>query len=420
MKKRFLFLFFGLFVALSSTAQILKKLGDRASRKIENAVNKKIDNAIDKTLDEITNPKPSEKSPKPKKEAETPAVKTPPPGDNKPVTKVKGKVESNVTFEQSGTQGNCEKQAEKRKGSWKQTKVYNYDHPTPNEKRFTPNMDKVMNAIADLVMEVDPAPVGSNVEWEKWFTRTGDSVSTPDPLLHTYQFVGQFLPFICKYGKAEPYGITDTWLFIRVNGFQRSEITLQNQINSVFGDKVFSLGKQVGTLGGYPYFKPAPTGIRKIPEVVYNSVLVHRSGKLPFIPVTRGELLNMCRKWLELVESGKLKSTENIALMRSNLDKLFNQNKSEIDKPAIIRKPEWDFNDLGTGDPDKQNIFTTIDDGYQLFRPDHSYVDQSVSKWRPQFMMVTWYKASGKPNSEELDKVMREQFDFKKLGAMIN
>ncbi len=419
MKKHSLFLFFVVFLTISSPAQLLKTLGGKINRKIENDVNKKVDNAIDKTLDNIADLKPSDKTSEPEDETEAP-VKTTPSEENKPVVKAKEQIDQSINSVQSENQNDCEKEAEKKKGTWTQTKVYNYEHPTPNEKRFTPNMEKVMNAIADLVIESNPTPAGSKAEWEKWFTRSGDSVSTPDPLLHTYQFVGQFLPFICNYGKTEPYGITDTWLFIRVNGFQHSEITRQQQINAVFGEKIFSLGKQTGTLGGYPYFEPAPTGIRQIPAIVYHSVLIHRSGRSPFIPVSRGEFLDLCRKWLTMAESGKVKISANLASMRTNLDKLYNLNKSAWDQPAIIRSPEWSFNMLAGTDTDKQNIFTTPEDGYQLLRPDLSYVDPSVSKWKPQFMVVTWYEATGKPNSEELNKVMREQFDFKKLGAMIN
>lgn len=419
MKKYFLFLFFEIFFTAISSAQILKKLGDRVNRKIENTVNRKVDNTIDTTLDKIIDPNPSEKSSQSKGETEVHTKKTPSP-ENKPVMKTEEQVELSNTSVQNENQENCEKEAEKKKGTWVQSVVYNYEYPTPNEKRFTPNMDKVMDAIADLVIKSNPAPVGSKVEWEKWFIRSCDTVSTPDPLLHTYQFVGQFLPFICNYGKVEPYGITDTWLFIRVNGFHHSEITQQEQINKFFGDKVFSLGKQRGALSGYPYFEPAPTGIRQIPEVVYHSVLIHRSGKLPYVPLTRGELLDMCKKWITMVESGKQKATGNAVSMRANLDKLYNLNKDDLDKPAIIQKAEWDFNELSNVGSDTQNIFTAPDNGYQLLRPDLSYVDQSVSKWRPQFMLVTWYRVAGKQNSAELDKVMKEQFDFKKLEKLIS
>lgn len=445
MKKHFLFLFFGVFLTISSHSQILKKLGDKVNRKIENAVNKKVDNAIDKTLDKITDPKTSEKKSQPKEKTKKPKKKTQPKEEtenpvkeaqpeeeiespvkeapleeSKPAVQAKEQDDGDDISGQSENQNDCEKEAEKKKGTWTQTKVYNYDHPTPNEKRFTPNMDKVLNAIADLVISSDPAPEGSRVEWEKWFTRSGDSVSTPDPFLHTYEFVARFLPFICKNGKVQPYGITDTWLFIRVNRFFPSEVTQQRQINTATGDKVFSLGKQIGTLDGYTWFEPAPTGIRQIPEVVYNSVLIHRPGKSPFIPVTRGEMLDMCKKWMAIAESGRIKATANVASIHANLDKLYDLNKNDLAQPAIIRMPEWNFNTLAGIDPGKQNIFTTPEDGYQLLRPDPSYVDPAVSKWRPQFMVVTWYKVTGKQNSAELDKVMREQFDFKKLGAMIN
>lgn len=121
-----------------------------------------------------------------------------------------------------------------------------------------------------------------------------------------------------------------------------------------------------------------------------------------------------------MVESGKLKATGNAGTMRANLDKLFQLNKEDMNEPAIIRNPEWNFNDLSRIDADRQNIFTTPEEGYQLLRANPAYVNTSLSKWKPQFMVVTWYRVAGKQNSVELDKAMREHFDFKKLEALIN
>ncbi len=86
MKKYFLFLFFEIFFTAISSAQILKKLGDRVNRKIENTVNRKVDNTIDTTLDKITDPNPSEKSSQSKGETEVPHKKTTSP-EIKPVLK---------------------------------------------------------------------------------------------------------------------------------------------------------------------------------------------------------------------------------------------------------------------------------------------------------------------------------------------
>ena len=419
MQKNFLLLCCVLFFTNTSSAQILKNLGDKASKKIENAVNTSIDKTIDKTIDKIDNPETDNKSPK-SKEKTTTSKHTPRTLDTKPTIQTKPGTPKDNASKKIQANDDCQKEAEKKKGSWKKSVEYNYQEPTTEEKRLTPNMNKVMSTIAELVIKYNPAPIGSQAEWEEWFTRSADTVSRPDRSIYTYEFAGKFLPYVCNNGKIVASGITDTWMFVRVNRFHPSEITEQHQINAAFGDKIFSLGKQRGTLGGYPYFEPVPTGIRRIPEILYSTVLISRPGQLPYTAVTKGEFLNICKKWLGMVETGKLKATGNTGAMRTNLDKLFQLNKDDMDKPAIIRNPEWNFKELSNTAPDKQNIFITPEDGYQLLRPNSAYVNTSLSKWKPQFIVVTWYRVAGKQNSAELDKAMREQFDFKKLGALMN
>lgn len=427
MQKKILLLCFVLFFTNTASAQILKKLGDKVSKKIENATNTKIDNTvdktIDKTIDKISNPETDNKSSESKdktKEKSKPSDKTSRAPETKQTTQAQPVTQSDNTSKKTRANDDCAKDAEKKKGSWKKSEEFNYTDPTTEEKRLTPNMNRVMDAIAELVIKYNPAPTGSQAEWEQWFTRSADTVSRPERSIYTYEFAGKFLPYICDKGKIVASGITDTWMFVRVNRFHPSEITEQHQINAAFGEKIFSLGKQRGTLGGYPYFEPAPTGIRSTPEVLYSTVLISRPGQLPYTPVTKGELLNICKKWLAMAETGKFKATGNVVAMRTNLDKLFQLNQDEMDKPAIIRSTRWNFNELSNTDPGKQNIFTTPADGYQLLRPNPAYVNTSLSKWKPQFLVVTWYRVTGKTNSTELDKAMKEQFDFKKLGALIN
>ncbi len=423
MQKNFLFLCCVLFFTNTSSAQILKKLGDKVNRKIENAVNTSIDKTIDKTIDKISHPESDNNSSKTKektKDKTQPSDNTSRKSDAKPTTQTTRGINNDHASNKTQATDDCQKEAEKKKGSWEKSAEFNYEYPTTDEKRFKPNMNRVMESIAALVTKYNPTPTGSQAKWEQWFTRSADTVSRPDRSIYTYEFVGKFRPYVCNKGKIEVSGITDTWMFVRINRFHPSEITEQHQINAAFGDKMFSLGKQLGTLGGYPYFEPAPSGIRQIPEVLYSTVLISRPGQLPYTAVTRGEFLNICKKWLGMVESGKLKATGNAGTMRANLDKLFQLNKEDMNEPAIIRNPEWNFNDLSRIDADRQNIFTTPEEGYQLLRANPAYVNTSLSKWKPQFMVVTWYRVAGKQNSVELDKAMREHFDFKKLEALIN
>lgn len=105
--------------------------------------------------------------------------------------------------------------------------------------------------------------------------------------------------------------------------------------------------------------------------------------------------------------------------IRENLQNQIRLYEKELAQPAILRTWEFTLRTLEIASPTQKTLFTTPNRGYQLVRANHNYMDQSQEKWKPQFMWVEWYKVVSKTNSIELDKVMREQFDFKELGKLL-
>lgn len=90
-----------------------------------------------------------------------------------------------------------------------------------------------------------------------------------------------------------------------------------------------------------------------------------------------------------------------------------------MNQPAILRSWVYTIRDIEIADPTQKKFFTTANRGYQLVRANPDYMDQTQEKWKPQFIWVEWLKVVGLQNSAELDKVMREKFDFTKLGDLL-
>lgn len=336
---------------------------------------------------------------------------------------------------------NCPEDPETKKGIWVHDVDSKYYAPTvhPETKKNIKAISAELDSIASLFIRYNPQPVGSKAKWYKSFNSKTDSLTSPDLSFTNYQYESLYLPYICQKGVVKPFGFTDTWLFVSVNDYWASGHTKQFEINDGLGEKLFTLPPQRGTLGGYPVFEPIPKGEDDHPWLIYYAVLIHHPGKLPYIPVTKGELFEITRKLVDKTESVEQaaidrqrkdmgeewykKQTDFTKTkypgMRDNLDKLIKLYQKELNQPAIIRSWEWTLRNLEIADPTQKNLFTTANRGYQLVRANPDYMDKTQAKWKPQYMWVEWWKPLSKKNALALDKVMQEQFDFTKLGDLL-
>jgi hypothetical protein len=345
-----------------------------------------------------------------------------------------------LTFTQAVAQ-DCPENPQTKKGIWH----FEYDAGI-NDKNLHPETLKnkkkisaILDSIAGLFFKYNPQPVGSYAKWIRSFTTDYDSVTSPDPSFTNYQFESLLLPYICSKGVIKPAPATDTWIYVDVNGYWCSGHTLQHEMNDALGEKLFTLPPQRGTLGGYPVFEPVPKGEKESPWLIFYSVLIHQPGKLPYVPVTKGEFFELNQKLIDTKEieykAGIDRQRKNMGEdwykeqaeriknqfqgMRDNLGQLKKLYEKELTQPTILRDWDWTIRGIEIANPTQKTLFTSANRGYQLVRANPDYMDQSQARWKPQFIWVEWFKVVGKPNSVALDKVMHEQFDFTKLGDML-
>lgn len=335
----------------------------------------------------------------------------------------------------------CSEDPFTKKGVWKKDPDKNYNEPTvhPETKKNKTAISAELDSIAALFIRSNPEPVGSFAKWYKYFDSENDSLTCPDPSFTNYQFISLLLPYVCDKGVVKPFSLTDTWIYVHVNGYWCSGHIIQHEMNDALGEKLFTLPPQRGTLDGYPVFEPIPKGEKDNPWLMFYSVLVHQPGKLPYTPVTKSEFFELNRKLIDKKEieykAGIEYQRKNMGEdwyteradqikkqfqgMRDNLEQLEKLYEKELSQPAILRQWEWDLRGIEIANPTQKTLFTAANRGYQLVRANPDYMDHLQAKWKPQYMWVEWFKPLAKPNALELDKVMHDQFDFRELGKLL-
>lgn len=335
----------------------------------------------------------------------------------------------------------CPEDPAQKKGVWK-----NYPdaglagfevHPVT--LKYKAQIGQVLDTIVKLFIKYNPEPLGSEARWEKSLRTEDDSITSPDPSFTNYMYTCGYFPYICSKGTVKALGQTDTWVYLQVNGFWPSGYRLQHEFNNALNERLFTLPPQRGTLGGYPVFEPIPKGEEDSPWLLFYSVLIHQPGKLPYVPVTKGEFFDLYEKLIQIEEKeyqdGVASERKNMGEewyneqtervkkqfegIRENLRLLRKLYEKELSQPAILRSWDYTIRTLEITDPTQKKFFTTANRGYQLVRANPDYMDQTQEKWKPQFIWVEWYKPLAMKNAIELDRVMREEFDFSELGKLL-
>jgi hypothetical protein len=342
---------------------------------------------------------------------------------------------------------NCPEEPAQKKGVWKNYPDDGLDgfelHPVT--MKYKAQIGHELDSIVKLFIKYNPAPTGSEAKWKRSLRTEWDSLTSPDPSFTNYMYTGGYFPYICSNGVVKAFSQTDTWVYVHVNGFWCSGYTIQHEINNALGEKLFTLPPQRAMLKGYPVFEPIPKGETDSPWLVFYSVLIHKPGKLPYTTVTKREFFDLYKRLVDASEKKELYSydiknasayqiknngedwyriqSERVKKkyqdINNNLRKLEKVNEKEMDQPAILRGWDCTVRTIEIANPEQNDLFTTAASGFQLVRANPSYMDRKQEKWKPQFIWVEWQKVVGLQNSAELDKVMREKFDFTKLGDLL-
>lgn len=342
--------------------------------------------------------------------------------------------------ETAGAQ-DCKEQAENM-GLW----VRNKDtRPIGQENaatvKYLKQITTVVDSIGALFINSYPIPYGSKVDWNR-VLQSPDPVTMPDCQLASYLYSAYVLAYRCTNNKITVDEETPVSVVVSVNDYYRSGYQPCTSENKNLHENLFLLPPQQFTLGGYPGFASIADGWSDNITNMRYSVLVHKEGILPYTPVSIKEFFELCLKLIDFIEKKDLQEMmdlkkkgytidpdiiENIhqksEKKRESVRSQMQRNAGKLDKPAVLIKPEFSiaYTDV---DPD-ENLFTTPGRGYQLARPNPDYTNNNTEKWRPQYMWVSWtVNMNNSPYygklTAKLNKMMREEFDFGKLGMMLS
>ena len=237
-------------------------------------------------------------------------------------------------------------------------------------------------------------------------------------------------------------GETNTWIYVNANTLGAAkEVGTED-------------GAAFGTIGGYPVCQLQPL-IKKIGNFellgiedetanistrgIEHSVIVHRNGMLPYIPVTRKQYLERCISYFKESYDKGIKSLKesplpfddkdnrdirdnqiSIAIKNRNMcltryqDEL-NQTTREglLEAPAIVQffcSPL--LND--------EKIFVSEKEGWTLVIQNPDYMRKDLPKYVPQFFVVNWrWDPYWRPQTD-IAKLIEERFPFENLQAMID
>jgi hypothetical protein len=137
----------------------------------------------------------------------------------------------------------CPENPVEKKGVWK-----NYPddglagfevHPVTLKHKV--QIGQVLDSIVQLFIKYNPEPIGSEAKWQKSLRTEWDSITSPDPSFTNYMYTGGYFPYICSKGTVKAFTLTDTWIYLHVNGFWPSGHMLQHEFNKALGEKLFTL-----------------------------------------------------------------------------------------------------------------------------------------------------------------------------------
>ena len=374
----------------------------------------------------------------------------------------------------TSTDGNCNKEmTENAKGRW----IKNSDLGTINSKEAYNRLDEIQN----MVLKIYPQPTGVDAVWHrstgishfgakreyvKGENKPAGFLNLPHFLKYTY--TSGFFDYYCYEGKMVLGYPGETGAWIKV---------FANELTHFIGDGLADCYMNINGLPvkmRYP-FKEKWKGYNLYTSEAgtsTHSVLIHRAGMLPYIPVTRKQYLDHSIEHLTAMYDNMIKHAEKIPVrsleeqekeknaklekfkkdfgsdpkrLKSAVDYYLSgyetdqqrrdedinrtkKNKTDIlkrfqdelektskegllDSPAIIvllHSP-----DLITP------IFVDEDKGKMLVTDNPDYIRKDLPKHIPQFFVLTWYGMS-KGVRGEVGKIIKENFPIEKLQAMID
>ncbi len=321
-------------------------------------------------------------------------------------------------------------------GKWKQKQ----DHPGSSGFSKTEQLEtfKRLDAIHQLVFEAYPEPKGLDAVWSRF--QISDNLFayqinyTPedtDPLpvngipLGKYSYAALCFKYYCSNDapkrEVRVNGETGTWVEVGANDWY-SFMGSINDTMTIDGRPVFFRSPVKETWKGYQMLFTGTSSSSR-------TVLIHRDGILPYIPVTRGQYLTHCIKHVPemimalaegyAVEGDKEKKERMEKMVGPALkryqDELEKTTRQDLlDSAAVV----FDMHPL-VETPGLPIFATEGEGGKMLITENPDYIRKDLPKYVPQFFILHWtYNPGGA--TEYFGKRIEEYFPIEKLQAMID
>ncbi|MGZ8558089.1 MAG: hypothetical protein ACXWWC_07150 [Chitinophagaceae bacterium] len=295
-----------------------------------------------------------------------------------------------------------------------------------------------LDAVHKLMQEAYPEPKGSEGGWHKnlnsYLFAHNYKFTTGIPTCN-YSYSCGFLPYFCYQDQPN-----------QVFYFSDAPSSCKVFAND-WGELGVNMTKDSSLLiNGLPFLMLAPVKKRwKGYELCYQNyqnsrtVMLHREGMLPYIPITRKQYLDYCIKRFNKMFDDMIKSSKempfstqhqkdeavkNITKQKNDVIKLYEkeleQNRAAtlLDSAAIVRLLDNMYPDVP--------IFTTgAEDGSMLVIENPAYIRKDLPKYVPQFIVLYWSWVSDLPlrggaQGEHYSKIIEANFPIEKLQAMID
>jgi len=302
---------------------------------------------------------------------------------------------------------------------------------------------KRLDSVHKFLFEAYPEPKGLDAVWhrtqisngffaqETKFSKDVDGRLRNDPVkgipIGKYTYTAGFFHYYCfnddPKREVRVNGETGTWFLVKANELWTVTGDIGDDTMAVDGQPVLMLYPKKEIWKEHQMFFPGSSLSSQ------RTVLVHRNGILPYIPVTRRQYLTHCMKHVpEMImalsegftiegdkeRADKIKKMIGPALKRyqDELEKTTRDNL--LDSAAIV----IDMHPLveTAGMP----IFITEKEGGKMLVTENpAYIRKDLPKYVPQFFIVYWTIDPGDPG-EDLRKRIVEYFPIEKLQAMID
>jgi hypothetical protein len=303
-----------------------------------------------------------------------------------------------------------------------------------------------LDAIHQLLFNIYPSPMALDAYWsgktdDLEFGSQLKIVRSPNARIDGLEVNGtptiycNYFAKFCGYGCGRVpnemrKGLTEdgTYMDVYINRLENCflhKITDNPLIEAmrVDGRPIKLMPVRKGKWKGYDVYYPEQgSGLK--------TVLLHRQGMLPYIPVTRKQYLDRCIEYLPQFFDSMMKPSpwiidkkehdEQIKKMQKIKDDVLKHYKDELqattsagllDSPAFIKVP---IGNISTTEP----IFITeVSGGTLLVTENPAYMKKDLPKDIPQFMVFT---LEADPGAMEPYKAIDENFPIEKLQAMID